>query len=313
MNQAIDDLLPNRDELRQARERIAEHVKRTPVLRSATLNDRLDAEVFCKCENFQRGGAFKFRGAVNAVLSLSETQAARGVVTHSSGNHGQALALAARIRGIAAVVIVPDGASTAKLEAIEGYGAEVIRCGDSQSAREQATAAVAAERGCELIHPYDDRRIIAGAASAAAELIEDQPELDLILVPVGGGGLASGTALAAQLHHRLRVVGVEPDTADDARRSIEAGRLIRLGSPPITLADGLRTSLSPRTFRALMEFTDGVVCVSEAAIVEAMRFVWERMKIVIEPSSAVPLAALLSGVVEARKQRVGVILSGGNV
>lgn len=308
-----DTRLPGPADLRAARARIDGRVRRTPVLTSSTLDVRAGARVFLKCENLQTVGAFKFRGALNAVLALPADRAARGVVTHSSGNHGQALARAARERGIPAVVVVPEGAPAPKLAAIAGYGAEVIRCGPTQADREAAATRVVSGRGAHLVHPYDDVDVIAGQGSAVAELLEDVPDLAHVLVPVGGGGLASGTALAVRdLAPGVAVTGAEPAAADDARRSLETGVLQRWDRAPATCADGLRTALSPRTFRALRENLAGIVTVEEDAILAAMRFVWERMKLVIEPSSAVPIAALLEGRVPA-SGRVGIIVSGGNV
>jgi len=309
---AQEPLLTSED-LKEAADRIRPHAHRTPVLTSSYLDERVGAELFFKCENFQRIGAFKFRGATNAVFSLAPEELERGVVAHSSGNHAQALALAARLRGTQATIVMPTTASAVKMAAVRGYGAEVILCQPTVEDREQETDRILRETGGTLIHPYNDRRIIAGQATSAMELLEQVEGLGLILAPVGGGGLLSGTTLAA--HHfspSTRVVGVEPAAADDAYRSLAAGEILP-SIEPRTIADGLLTSLGDLTFEVISQFTDSIVTVTEEAIVEAMRTVWERMKIIIEPSAAVPVAALLEGKLDPSGQRVGVILSGGNV
>jgi threonine dehydratase len=301
------------EDLREAENRIRPYAHRTPVLTSSYLDERSGAELLFKCENFQRIGAFKFRGATNAVFSLAPEELERGVVAHSSGNHAQALALAARLRGTRATIVMPTTASAVKVAAVRGYGAEVVSCQPTVEDREQETERVLRETGGTLIHPYNDRRIIAGQATAAMELLEQVEGLDLVLAPVGGGGLLSGTTLAA--HHfspSTRVIGVEPAAADDAYRSLEVGE-IQPSIDPKTIADGLLTSLGDLTFAVISELTDRIVTVSEEAIVEAMRTVWERMKIIIEPSAAVPVAAILAGQLDPAGQRVGIILSGGNV
>ncbi len=299
--------------IEEAHERIRGHAHRTPVLRSKQLDRRCGAELFFKCENFQKVGAFKFRGALNAVSSLAAEELARGVATHSSGNHAQALALAARLCGTTAYIVMPRTAPAVKLAAVRGYGAQVIPCEPTLQARESETARVIGETGAVLIHPYNDARIIAGQATAAKELIAEVPSLDLILAPVGGGGLLSGTALAA--HHlspSTRVIGAEPSGADDAYRSLRTGR-IQPSIDPDTIADGLLTSLGELTFAVIRRRVEEIVTVDDDAIIAAMRLVWERMKIIIEPSSAVPLAAVLAGKVEVAGKRVGIIFSGGNV
>jgi threonine dehydratase len=301
------------EDLREAENRIRPYAHRTPVLTSSYLDERSGGELLFKCENFQRIGAFKFRGATNAVFSLAPEELERGVVAHSSGNHAQALALAARLRGTRATIVMPTTASAVKVAAVRGYGAEVVSCQPTVEDREQETERVLRETGGTLIHPYNDRRIIAGQATAAMELLEQVEGLDLVLAPVGGGGLLSGTTLAA--HHfspSTRVIGVEPAAADDAYRSLEVGE-IQPSIDPKTIADGLLTSLGDLTFAVISELTDRIVTVSEEAIVEAMRTVWERMKIIIEPSAAVPVAAILAGQLDPAGQRVGIILSGGNV
>ena len=280
---------------------------------SRIINDRVGCELFFKCENFQRVGAFKFRGAMNAVLLLTEAEAVRGVVTHSSGNHAQAVALAARIRGIPAHIVMPTDAPLVKKRAVEGYGARIIPCAPNVTAREETAAAVVAETGGTLIPPYDHPDVIAGQGTAALELLEEIPGLDAILAPVGGGGLLAGTTLCARERRPgIRVFAAEPAGADDAARSRAAGRLIPQTGPN-TIADGLRTSLGQHTWPIVRDLIEDVLVVPEAEIVPAMELVFTRMKLVIEPSSAVPLAAILGGQLPAGISRVGIILSGGNV
>ncbi|MEM7479526.1 MAG: pyridoxal-phosphate dependent enzyme [Acidobacteriota bacterium] len=304
--------LPDLADMRAAAVRIAPWAHRTPVLTSRSLNRRFGATLFFKAENLQRAGAFKFRGACNSVFSLTEGQAARGVLTHSSGNHGAALALAARERGIPSWVVMPDGAPEVKVAAVRGYGATVVECGATQGAREEAAARLQVETGASFIHPYDDPRVIAGQGTAALELLDQTAELDRIIVPVGGGGLLSGTAIAVgESAPGVKVWAAEPATVDDAYRSFRAGRREAAGPGP-TVADGLRTTLSPRTFRALKERVSDVIRVEERDIIEAMRWAWERLKTVIEPSAAVPLAALLAKA-PTSEERIGIVLTGGNV
>jgi threonine dehydratase len=299
-------------DIRSAAERIAPHVHRTPVLTCRALDAMTGRTLFFKCENFQRVGAFKFRGATNAVLSLPEATAQRGVLTHSSGNHAAALALAARIRSIAATVVMPRNAPRVKREAVAGYGAEIIPCEPTLESRETTAGEVIARTGAAFIHPYDDPRIIAGQGTAALELLEEVPDLDLVLTPIGGGGLTSGSALAVRgASTTTELIAVEPAGADDAHRSLRARRLIPQ-TDPRTIADGLLTSLSDRTFRLIQAHVRDIVTVSEDGIVTAMRHIWERMKVVVEPSAAVPLAALLEEKIPTRPRRIGIILSGGN-
>lgn len=299
--------------LESARRRIAPYVHHTPVMTSETLDARLGARVFFKCENFQKIGAFKIRGATNALRSLDQATRSRGVVTHSSGNHGQAVALAARSLGVPAHVVMPRTAPAVKRAAVAGYGARIVTCEPTLAAREAAAEEVIAETGAVLIHPYDDDTVIAGQATVAMELLEEVPDLDLILVPVGGGGLASGTGLAASFFSpRTRVIGAEPEGADDAYRSFAAGHVVPVAAPR-TLADGLLSTVSERTLQLLRRHLEAVVTVDDEGIVAAMRFLWERVKIVVEPSAAVPLAALFAGRVAVEGLRVGVIVSGGNV
>jgi threonine dehydratase len=299
--------------IRAAHERIRAHVRRTPVMCCGPLDEAAGATLHFKCENFQDVGAFKARGAANAVFSLAPEDAARGVVTHSSGNHGAALAWAAGRRGIPAWIVMPDNAPAIKQANVRGFGGQVRLCAPTVAAREAACAAVQADTGATLVHPYDDWRVIAGQGTAALELLEEVPDLDAVIAPVGGGGLLSGTAIALRgLRPATRVFGAEPRGADDAQRSLAAGHIIAQDDPR-TIADGLRTSLGERTFAVLSRLVAGIGVASEEAIVAAMRMTWERMKIIIEPSSAVPLACLIERTLDLRGSRVGVILTGGNV
>jgi threonine dehydratase len=305
----------------EAHERIRPRIHRTPVLTSESLNKLAGAQLFFKCENLQKTGSFKIRGASNAILSLSEEEARRGVVTHSSGNHAAAVACAARWRGIEAFIVMPKNAPPVKCRAVENYGGKITFCEPNVKARSDTAAKIQAETGAVMVHPYDDDRIIAGQATAAKELLEEVTDLQAVLAPVSGGGLLSGTCLGAKgISGSVRVYGCEPERADDAYRSLTSGKLQALETSD-TIADGLRASLAPRTFAILQKHVGGILLVSEAEIVATMRLVWERMKIVIEPSSAVALAPLLrsSGLTEIgmaaadRKPKIGIILSGGNV
>lgn len=300
-------------DIETAAARIASHVHRTPLLTSRRLDAIIGARIVFKCENFQRIGAFKARGAHNAVLALPESAAARGVVTHSSGNHAAALSLAAATRNIPAYIVMPDNAPAAKIESVRRLGGRIEFCKPTIAAREAAAAAIVARQGATLVHPYDDPLVIAGQGTAARELLQEADPLDAILAPVGGGGLMSGTAIAARhLAPGIRIIAAEPEQADDAWRSWTGG-VLTPGDPPNTIADGLRTTLGRHGFAILTALLDDFVTVSETAIVEAMRLVWEVMKIVIEPSAAVPVAALLEGRIDLKGARAGVILSGGNV
>ena len=296
-----------------AAERLRGHAHRTPIHRSRTLDALAGAEVLLKCENFQRGGAFKFRGAFNAIRLLSDEQRARGVITYSSGNHAQAIALAGRLLGVETTVVMPDNAPAIKRAATEGYGARVVPYDPATGDRKQIAEDLAAEHGYTIIPPYDDANIIAGQGTAALELIQDAGALDWLLVPCGGGGLLSGSAIAAKgLAPECRVVGIEPEVADDATRSFHTRTLHTVHNPP-TIADGTRTpSLGAVTFPLVLEYVDDMRTVSEDAIVGAVRFLFYRTKLVVEPSGALGVAALLSGAVQANG-RVGVILSGGNI
>jgi len=300
-------------EVEAAYQRIKEVVNPTPVMTSTTLNKITRSECFLKCENFQKTGTFKFRGAFNALSQLSPEQRKKGVITHSSGNHAQALALAGRLLGVKVVVVMPENAPQAKVAATKGYGAEIVVCGSRPTDREKTVTPLIERHGYTLIHPYNDLRVIAGAGTAAYELIKEVGELDYVFCPVGGGGLISGTAIATKgLCPSSKVIGVEPKNADDAYRSVKAGRIIPQNNPN-TIADGLRTSLGSNTFRVIREKVDQIMTVSEEEIVDAMQFVWERMKLVVEPSGAVSLAGVLSEQVDLRSKRVGIIISGGNI
>lgn len=305
--------IPTFTDIQSAHKRIKSQIHRTPVLTNRQVDERSGASVFFKCENFQRVGAFKFRGASNAIGTLTDAEAANGVATHSSGNHAQAVALAAKLRGIPAHIVMPENAPAVKKKAVKGYGAQVTLCESTLEGRETALAKVVEETGALFIHPYNDARIIAGQGTAAKELLEDKPELDLILTPVGGGGLLSGTAIAANgINPKVRVIGCEPEIADDAYRSFKTGELQPVQRTD-TVADGLRTSLGELSFACIQKHVDDIVTVSESEIVEAMRFIWERMKIIIEASCAVPAAALFHDKIDAKGKKVGIIITGGNV
>jgi threonine dehydratase len=304
---------PGFDAIKAARARIAASVRCTPVLRSDWLDEQLGARLFFKCENLQVTGAFKARGAFNAVLNLPATQAAHGVVTHSSGNHGAALALAAQTRGIPAYVVAPRTTPASKQQNMLRYGANLQLCEPTLAAREAAAAGIIADTGATLIHPFDNADVMAGQGTVALELLEQVPDLDAIVCPIGGGGLISGTALAAHgIDARIRILGAEPRGADDAFRSHQAG-VITPVMQPHSLADGLLATLAASTFAIIRTQVHAVSTVSEEDIVAAMRRIWEELKIIIEASSAVPVAALLSGGLSVAGQRVGVVLTGGNV
>ncbi|UCF10736.1 MAG: pyridoxal-phosphate dependent enzyme [Candidatus Bipolaricaulota bacterium] len=301
------------DAVAAARERIAPFVHRTPVMTCSAIDERCRATVFFKCESFQRTGSFKFRGASNAVASLPPARRAHGVYAHSSGNHAQALALAARLHGLRAILVMPEDSNPLKVRATEGYGAEIVFCPPTHDGRREVAERVGAESGAAFVHPHDDPAVISGQGTAVIELLESVGALDLVFVPVGGGGLTSGTAVAlSHLAPDAEVIGCEPAQADDAYRSLLEGRRITEFTPA-TIADGLRTPLGENTFALIREHVKRILRVEEEEILPAMRFVWERMKLVIEPSSAVAVAPLLAGLREARGKRVGVILTGGNV
>lgn len=305
--------IPSLIDIKNAKKRISPYAHVTPVLSSSLINERTGGQIFFKCENFQKAGAFKFRGACNAIFSLTEAEASRGVATHSSGNHAQALALAAKLRGIPAYVVMPENAPQVKVRAVQDYGAEITFCESTQQAREKTLEEVVAKTGAHFVHPYDNPYVIAGQGTAALELLEEKPDLQMILTPVGGGGLLSGTAIAASsIQPGIRVIGTEPENADDAYRSFNSGELIPVKNPD-TIADGLRTSLSPLTFSIIQKQVDDIATVSETSIIEAMKFIWERMNIIVEASCAVPLAAILQQKVNVKNKKIGIILTGGNV
>lgn len=304
---------PTLSDIRAARELIGPHIHRTPVMTSSTLDREFGAKLFFKCENFQKVGAFKARGATFAVLSALDGDVRSGVLTHSSGNHAAALARAAAIRGVPGYIVMPNNAPKVKQESVRRYGGQITFCEPTTPAREAAAAKVHAETGALLVHPYDNWSVITGQGTCALELLEEIIDLDLLLTPVGGGGLLSGSTIAAKaLRPSIRVFGTEPAGADDAFRSLQTG-VRQPQNNPQTIADGLRSSLGDKSFSVLSRMVDGVVTVSEEAIVTAMRKTWEVLKIIIEPSCAVPLAALLEHKLDVEGKRVGIILTGGNV
>jgi threonine dehydratase len=304
---------PTLTDIRQAAERIRPYAHRTPVLTNQSLNEKLGAQIYLKCENMQKVGAFKFRGACNAVYSLTDEEAARGVSTHSSGNHAQALALAAKIRGIPAYIVMPDNAPMVKKDAVAGYGGQITFCEPTLQARESTLEKVNQKTGATTVHPYNNEKVIAGQGTATLELLEDFPDLDVIIAPVGGGGLLSGTAIAAtELKKGIRVIAGEPEMADDAYRSMQAGKIIPSENPK-TIADGLLTSLGDLTFPIIQQRVEQIVTVSEAGIIATMKYVWERAKIIIEPSSAVAIGVLWEKKIDLTGLKVGIIISGGNV
>lgn len=305
--------IPLFSDVTAAADAISSHVHRTPVLTSHQLDGISGSQLFFKCENFQKVGAFKFRGATNAILSLTDDQRRRGVVTHSSGNHAAALAHAAVSRGVKAYIVMPSTAPEVKKRAVAGYGAEITFCEPTLAAREAAAAGVMARTGATMVHPFDNFYIIAGQGTAALEMLNDGTEPDAVIAPVGGGGLLSGTSITVRhLLPHAKIYGAEPVLADDAARSLHSG-VIQPALPPVTIADGLLTSLCERTFTIIRNNVDDILTVSEEEIIEAMRLVWERMKIIIEPSSAVPVAAVLANRKLFAGKRVAVIISGGNV
>ncbi|GAA4302085.1 pyridoxal-phosphate dependent enzyme [Nibribacter koreensis] len=302
-----------REDLLATQTRIASHIHRTPVLTSRLLDEMAGARLFFKCENFQRMGAFKMRGAVNAILQLSDEQRAKGVVTHSSGNFAQALALAAQSIGVKAYIVMPENAPQVKKDAVVGYGGQIIECASTAIAREEVAAQVQKETGAYFIHPSNDLDVILGQGTAALEMLQDYPDLGYIFSPVGGGGLIGGTALAAHFFGRdCKVVGGEPFGADDAYRSLQSGQ-IESNDTTNTIADGLRTQLGDINFPIIKEHVEKIIRVEETEIIAAMRLVWERLKIIIEPSSAVAFAALLKEKQDYIGKKIGIILSGGNV
>ena len=313
MNEERDFYIPTFDDVLEARERIKPYIHRTPVLTSSYFNQLTGAELFFKCENFQKAGAFKVRGASNAVFGLSEAQAAKGVATHSSGNHALSLSYAAGRRGIKASVVMPKTAPEAKKAAVRGYGGEVFECEPSTTAREAMLEQLITRTGADFVHPYNDHRVIAGQATCSLELIEDVGGLDAVVAPIGGGGMISGTCLTiTNKSPQTAIYAAEPKNADDAYRSFHAGEIIE-DDAPNTIADGLKVSLRPRTWHFVSKYVKGVLLASEEEIIEAMYLVWQRMKIVVEPSSSVALAAIIKNKEQFAGKRVGVILTGGNV
>ncbi len=300
-------------ELKDRHNTIKPYIHRTPVLTSRLLNEISGAELFFKCENFQRMGAFKMRGAASAISRLSETQKAKGVVTHSSGNFAQALSLAALSLGVKAYIVMPSNAPQVKKDAVKGYKGEIIECPPTLEDREQAAALIQKEKGATFLHPSDNLDVILGQGTAALELLEDYSDLEYILTPVGGGGLIAGTALAAHFYgNNCKIIGGEPFEADDAYRSLQSGK-IETNDTANTIADGLKTQLGDINFPIIQKHVSEIIRVEEQEIIDAMRLIWERMKIIIEPSCAVPFAALLREKDTFRHKKVGIILSGGNV
>ncbi len=306
-------MIPNRQDILAATERIAPFIHHTPVLQSYLLDELVGASLFFKCENFQRVGAFKMRGATNAIRSLKEEDFKKGVATHSSGNHAAALSLAARDLGVKAYIVMPDNSSKVKIAAVKQYGGQITFCKPTVEAREEMLSGIISSTKAIEIHPYNNSYIIAGQATAAKELIEDVKSLEVIIAPVGGGGLLSGTALSAHYFSpSTTVIAAEPLNADDAFRSFRSGKIEPV-SPKQTIADGLRTSLGSLTFPIIYNNVSEILTVSEDSIIEAMRLIWTRMKIIIEPSSAVPFAAILSNKEKFKNKKIGIIISGGNV
>ena len=299
--------------IRTAHERIGAHIHRTPVLTSSRLNEASGASLFFKCENFQKIGAFKARGATNAVFSLDDATAQRGVATHSSGNHGAALARAAKLRNVRAHIVMPTNSAKVKVRAVESYGAHIVFCEPTEAARESACADVIAKTGATLIHSFENETVVAGQGTAAVELVEDVPDLDFVMCPVGGGGLLCGAAVAAKsMRPQIKVVAVEPANVDDAAQSFRARRRI-VTAKKFTIADGLRTNVGVLNFPIIQRYVDDIVTVSEEAIISAMRTIWETMKIIVEPSAAVPYAAIAGQKIGIAGKRIGIIFTGGNV
>lgn len=306
--------MPGFNEIKQTYERIKDYINKTPVITSRTLNKITKTQIFLKCENLQRVGAFKMRGAVNAVSQLSEGKKKKGVITHSSGNHAQAVALSAKLLDIDATIVMPETSPKVKINATrDTYDANVVLCENSLEARQKTTNDLIQKHGYTLIHPYDNENVIAGAGTAAYELLHEISDLDMILAPVGGGGLLSGTSIATKgFNSDIKVYGVEPENVDDAYRSFQSGK-IKENETINSIADGLLTNLSERTFSIITSNVDQIITVSEKEILNAMRFIWERMKLVVEPSGACSLAGVLSEKIPIKEKRIGVIISGGNV
>jgi threonine dehydratase len=305
--------LPTLSDIQSAYKRIRPFILRTPVLTSQQLNRIFECDLFLKCENFQKVGAFKFRGATNAVLSLSEDQKKHGVVTHSSGNHAAALALAARMNDIKAFIVMPENAPSVKRDAVAGYGAEITFCQPTLQAREETCRSIMEKEGATLIHPYDNFQVICGQGTASLELLEEKSDLDIIIAPVGGGGLMSGTSTCVKgISNKIKVIGAEPLNANDAWKSFKTG-ILTPSVNPVTVADGLLTSLSELTFSIIRKNVDDILTIREESIISSMKLVWERMKIIIEPSSATVLAVIKENPGFFRGKKIGLIISGGNV
>jgi len=305
--------LPTLPDIQAAAQRIKPFIHRTPVMTCAGLNEVTGASLFFKCENLQKVGAFKFRGACNAVFSLSTQESQNGVATHSSGNHAAALALAAKLRGIKAYIVMPKNSAEVKKKAVHTYGGEIVYCANNLAAREKTLNEIIAKRGADIIHPYNDYRVITGQATASLEMLEDITNLDIIITPVSGGGLISGTALTVHyLSPKTKVIAAEPAGADDAFRSLQSGTL-QSSDHPQTICDGLRAALGTLTFPIVQKYVSQIITVTDELTIKAMRLIWERMKIIVEPSAAITLGALFADKIDARGKRVGLILSGGNV
>jgi len=305
--------IPNLEDIKSAAELIKPYIKKTSVLNSSAINSICGSEISFKCENFQKTGAFKIRGAVNAVLNLNKKEIKRGVATHSSGNHAAALALSAKYLNVKAFVVMPENAPEIKKKAVKGYGAEIILSESTLKSREETLKKLISKTGASFIHPYNDYNVISGQGTVALEFLEEKEDFDIIMVPIGGGGLASGTAISVKnINPKIKLIGAEPLLADDAYNSFHTGKLFpSLNSN--TIADGLKTSLGDKTFPIIRAYFDEIIRVDEVRIIEAMRMIWERMKIIIEPSSAVPLGAILGNKEMFKDKSIGIILSGGNV
>lgn len=306
-------MIPSKEQLEFAFKQVSPYIYNTPILTSRLLDDISGVSLFFKCENFQKMGAFKMRGAVNAILSLPPLQQQKGVVTHSSGNFGQAVALAAKNLGLKAYIVMPENAPEVKKQAVQDYGAQIILCQSTLKAREETSETIVQEKGATFLHPSNQIEVILGNATAGIELLQNQPNLDIIMAPVGGGGLIAGTALAAKYFGKnCKTIGGEPQAVNDAYRSLQSGK-IEQNTTTDTLADGLKTQLGSINFPIITKLVDSIICVEEQEIIDAMRLIWERLKIIIEPSCAVPFAALLKQNKQFKKKQVGIILSGGNV
>ena len=305
--------IPTYSDIQESAKRIHGFAHKTPVLQSSYFNRLTGAELFFKCENFQKVGAFKFRGAFNAISQLSKEGGDKGIITHSSGNHAQAVALASKINRYKATIVMPKNAPKVKVNAVQDYGAEIVFCESTIESRQETTDQIISKTGATFIHPYNNADVITGQGTSAKELLEEIPDLDIIIAPIGGGGLLSGTAIASKaIKPNIQILGAEPKLADDAYRSYQAGSIQPVLQTD-TIADGLRTSLGSLTFQIINEKADDIITVAEDSIIRDMRRVWERMKIIIEPSSAVPISALLYGSADIGGKKIGIILTGGNV